>query len=120
LTVPRAAVIEEDGETAVFVVDKELVATATGVASKNAIGKTETKVTSTAATERMVAHRKLVKIGYSDGDKVEIRGGINEGAQVITVGRNAVRDGTAVQVLNGNADQTKTSVADAKIAGVKG
>jgi len=56
----------------------------------------------------LVAHRKLVKIGYSEGDKVEIRSGIDEGTQVITVGRNAVRDGTAVQVLNAdNKDKEK-------------
>ena len=120
LTVPRSAVIEEDGETAVFVVDKAIVATATATATKNALGQTETKVTSTPPKESFVAHRKLVKVGYSDGDKVEIRSGINEGAQVITVGRNAVRDGTSVQVLNGNADQTRTSIADAKVAGAKG
>jgi membrane fusion protein (multidrug efflux system) len=117
LTVPRAALVEEDGETAVFVVDKELVATATAVASKDASGKTETKVTSTPAAERMVAHRKLVKIGYSDGDKVEIRGGIDEGAQVITVGRNAVRDGTSVQMLN--APGKDKALAEQAVAGAK-
>ena len=117
LTVPRAALVEEDGETAVFVVDKEIVATATAVASKDASGKTETKVTSTPAAERMVAHRKLVKIGYSDGDKVEIRGGIDEGAQVITVGRNAVRDGTSVQMLN--APGKDKALAEHAVAGAK-
>ena len=40
-----------------------------------------------------------MKIGYSDGDKVEIRSGLDAGTRVITVGRNAVRDGTSVQVL---------------------
>ena len=44
---------------------------------------------------------------------MEIRSGIDEGTQVITVGRNAVRDGTAVQVLNDKV------IAD-KAAGVKG
>jgi membrane fusion protein (multidrug efflux system) len=61
-----------------------------------------------------VAHRKLVKIGYSDGDKVEIRSGVGEGTQVITVGRNGVRDGTAVQVLDDKI------VADKAVAGAKG
>ena len=116
LTVPRSALIEEDGETAVFVVDKAIVATATATATKTITGKTETKVTSTPPTESFVAHRKLVKIGYSDGDKVEIRSGVDEGTSVITVGRNAVRDGTAVQVLNGD----KEKVLAEKVAGAKG
>jgi len=117
LTVPRSAVIEEDGETAVFVVDKA-PPPAPSKDDKKADAKADAKAA--VAVDKFVAHRKLVKVGYSDGDKVEIRGGINEGAQVITVGRNAVRDGTSVQVLNGNADQTRTSIADAKVAGVKG
>ena len=116
LTVPRSALIEEDGETAVFVVDKAIIATATATATKTITGKTETKVTSTPPTESFVAHRKLVKIGYSDGDKVEIRSGIDEGTSVITVGRNAVRDGTTVQVLNGD----KGKVLAEKVAGAKG
>jgi membrane fusion protein (multidrug efflux system) len=117
LTVPRSAVIEEDGETAVFVVDKAPPA-APSKDDKKADAKADAKAA--VAVDKFVAHRKLVKVGYSDGDKVEIRSGINEGAQVITVGRNAVRDGTSVQVLNGNADQTRTSIADAKVAGAKG
>jgi membrane fusion protein (multidrug efflux system) len=103
LTVPRSALVEEDGETAVFVVEKALVATATATATKNAIGVTQTKTTSTPAQTGYIAHRKLVKIGYSDGDKVEIRSGLDDGARVITVGRNAVRDGTAVLMLDAKA-----------------
>jgi len=53
-----------------------------------------------------------VKIGYSDGDKVEIRSGLDSGTRVITVGRNAVRDGTAVQVLD-------TTMVAAKAGGDK-
>ncbi len=45
---------------------------------------------------------------------MEILFGIDEGTQVITVGRNAVRDGTAVQVLGG-----EKVLAD-KAAGAKG
>jgi len=97
LTVPRSAVIEEDGETAVFVVDKAPPPTPSKD-DKKVEAKSDAKAA--VAVDKFVAHRKLVKVGYSDGDKVEIRSGIDDGAQVITVGRNAVRDGTAVQVLN--------------------
>jgi membrane fusion protein (multidrug efflux system) len=133
LTVPRSALVEEDGETAVFVVDKAPPPAPAKDAkdakdSKDAIAKTDAKVdakadaksaSSTPAADNLVAHRKLVKIGYSDGDKVEIRSGINEGVQVITVGRNAVRDGTSVQVLNPNAEKEK-ALAAAQVAGVQG
>jgi membrane fusion protein (multidrug efflux system) len=61
----------------------------------------------------------LVKIGYSDGDRVEIRGGVDEGARVITVGRNAVRDGTDVQVI-GDPPAKPQALADNKQPGAKG
>ncbi|MFT3792365.1 MAG: efflux RND transporter periplasmic adaptor subunit [Rudaea sp.] len=104
LTVPRSALIEEDGETAVFVVEKAPDKPADD--KKDGTKKPEAKVADGGKSDAkpvapgLVAHRKLVKVGYSDGDKVEIRSGIDEGTRVITVGRNAVRDGTAVQVLN--------------------
>ena len=101
LTIPRSALIEEDGETAVFVVDNAPVAAATAL--KNPADKADAKTPAVATTPGFVAHRKLVKIGYSDGDKVEIRSGLDDGTRVITVGRNAVRDGTAVLVLDNKA-----------------
>lgn len=110
LTIPRSALIEEDGETAVFVVDKQISTTSTATATKTIVGTTTTQVSSTPAREGLVAHRKLVKIGYADGDKVEIRSGIDEGSRVITVGRNAVRDGTAVQVLNNGKEQALAEI----------
>lgn len=113
LTVPRSALVEEDGETAVFVVDK---ATDKPVddkkdGAKKDEPKKEAKVADAnkgdakPAAPGLVAHRRLVKVGYADGDKIEIRSGIDAGTQVITVGRNAVRDGTAVQVLNADKDK---------------
>lgn len=99
LTVPRSALIEEDGETAVFVVDRAPPAAAETNKDKT-VAKADAKPAQNATDPGFVAHRKLVKVGYSEGDRVEIRSGLDEGTQVITVGRNAVRDGTAVQVLN--------------------
>ena len=129
LTIPRSALIEEDGETAVFVVDKAqpkpLAADAAKTPATADAKKTDAKADvakadSKPAAPGLVAHRKLIKIGYSDGDKVEIRGGIDEGAQVITVGRNAVRDGTAVQVLNDDKGKDEKAKALAETtAGAK-
>ena len=120
LTIPRSALIEEDGETAVFVVDSAPIKVATVDSNKakdadkaksSAKDGKDTKAI-VASTPGFVAHRKLVQIGYSDGDKVEIRSGVDVGARVITVGRNAVRDGTAVQVLD-------TTLVAAKAGGDK-
>ena len=46
---------------------------------------------------------------------------IDEGSQVITVGRNAVRDGTSVQVLNSaTAPDKDKAVAVTKLSGAQG
>lgn len=109
LTIPRSALIEEDGETAVF------VAELTAAATTNSAAKDPKPVTTVSATTddkaapnstdpksntpTYTAHRRLVKIGYIDGANVEIREGLEDGSKVITVGRNAVRDGTFVHLL---------------------
>jgi membrane fusion protein (multidrug efflux system) len=100
LTIPRSALVEEDGETAVFVVEAGQVRVNPTDADKDKAKAASKDAKGTAATvPGFIAHRRVVKTGYSDGDKVEIRDGIDAGARVITVGRNAVRDGTTVQVL---------------------
>ena len=120
LTVPRSALIEEDGETAVFVVEKAPPKDNSKDKDKDKgkeVAKSDAKPKS--LDPAFIAHRKLVKVGYGDNEKVEIRSGLDEGAQVITVGRNAVRDGTSVQVLNPSADKDK-ALAVAKLAGAQG
>ena len=70
LTVPRAAIVTEDGESAVYVVKSG------------------------------VAHRVPVSLGYADGDKVEITRGVAAGDMVVTLGQNSLKDGTKVAVVN--------------------
>lgn len=70
LTVPRAAIITEDGESAVYVVKSG------------------------------VAHRVPVQLGYADGDKVEITRGVASGDMVVTLGQNSLKDGAKVAVVN--------------------
>ncbi|HET6545312.1 MAG TPA: efflux RND transporter periplasmic adaptor subunit [Rhodanobacteraceae bacterium] len=106
LTIPRAALIDEDGEISVFVVAP---ASAKPIAAAGAADakSTATKGAATAkesgahvpATPMLLATRRVVKTGYADGDRIEIRHGLSNGDRVITVGRNAVRDGAVVQVL---------------------
>ncbi len=117
LTIPRSALIEEDGETAVFVVEKPTPEASS--APKNT-ANAEAKAVTKLPADALVAHRRLVKVGYSDGDHIEIRSGVDEGARVITVGRNAVRDGTAVQVIGATANAKPQAVADNKQPGANG
>jgi membrane fusion protein, multidrug efflux system len=69
LTLPRTALIEDEGESAVYV-----------VRNKKAV-------------------RVPVQLGYVDGEMVEVTSGLKENENVITAGKVAVRDGTEVEVL---------------------
>jgi len=112
-TIPRAALIEEDGETAVFVVQSGAAAAAAeaDTAKAKAANAPSEKVAATdknaepgkdvPAIPAWVAKRRVVKVGYGDANHVEVLEGLAEGDRVITLGRSAVRDGTAVQVLEG-------------------
>lgn len=71
LTVPRAALLGEDeASAALFVIDGDKV------------------------------KRQPVKLGYLGDGIAEIREGLADGAQVVTLGQAALREGTLVQVLN--------------------
>jgi len=69
LAIPRGALLEDDGEPAVFVVRE---------------GK---------------AVRTPITTGYVDGGFIEVRDGLTEGDRVVTAGKIALRDGNAVQVI---------------------
>ena len=78
LTVPRSALLGEDQSTAsLFVVDGETV------------------------------KRQVVKLGYVGAGVAEVVEGVADGAQVVTLGQAALRDGTKVQVLNPPAQLAK-------------
>ena len=89
LTVPRAALLQDAGETAVFTVrDSKAV-------------------------------RVPIEIGHLSGELAEVRKGLDEGDQVVTAGKVALRDGAAVEVLNPPAAAAidAAQVADASKAG---
>jgi membrane fusion protein (multidrug efflux system) len=69
LVVPRVAMLDDEGDPAVYAVKG---------------GK---------------AVRVSVKLGYIDGQWAEIRSGLAEGSQVVVAGKTALRDGTLVQVI---------------------
>ncbi|KFN44474.1 efflux RND transporter periplasmic adaptor subunit [Arenimonas oryziterrae] len=82
LTVPRIALLEDEGEPAVYVLRGTKVA------------------------------RVPVKIGFSNGELAEIVSGVKEGDQVVTAGKVAIRDGTEVQVIGANATTTPVAAAE--------
>jgi membrane fusion protein, multidrug efflux system len=69
LTMPRTALLDDEGESAVYVVRENK------------------------------AVRVPVKLGYSNGEFAEVISGLKEGERVITAGKVAVRDGTEIQIL---------------------
>lgn len=70
LTVPRTALLEDAGESAVF------------------------------AVREGAAVRVPVVLGFVGGELAEIRSGLNEGESVVTAGKVTLRDGIKVEVLN--------------------
>jgi membrane fusion protein (multidrug efflux system) len=115
LVIPRSALMDEDGETAVFVVE------AGKAKPKPVEKKVKARPGDAVAAEPnkpaqpvLVAKRRTVQIGYVDGDRVEIRGGLKPGDRVITLGRDAVRDGSEVQVLAPGAASAGTTTTAAE------
>ena len=70
LQIPRNAVIEEGGETAVFVVDGD------------------------------TAERRLIRTGYSDDGNVEVIEGLDDDEQIVVVGQTNLKNGSKVSVIN--------------------
>jgi membrane fusion protein (multidrug efflux system) len=81
LTVPRIALLEDEGEPAVYLV----------------VGKK--------------AKRVSVKLGYTNGEIAEVRSGLKDGDLVVTAGKVAIRDGTEVQVIDPSGATTGKAVA---------
>lgn len=92
LAIPRTALLEDDGESAVFVVRD---------------GK---------------AVRTAIATGYVEGGWIEVRDGLQEGDRVVTAGKVALRDGSAVQVIGdppveAAAADTADAAGDGEAAG---
>ena len=69
LLIPKNAVVEEDDETAVFVIQDTM------------------------------ALRRQVTTGYSDATRIEIAEGLQEGERVVVSGQSALRDSTRIEVI---------------------
>ena len=89
LTVPRAALVALEGKNGVFVAVKpeapQPAATSSGPSQEPA----------------MTARFLPVETGIRDGESIEITSGIDEGAQVITTGAGALKDGDRIVAAGG-------------------
>jgi membrane fusion protein (multidrug efflux system) len=79
LVVPRVALLEDEGDPAVFAVKQ---------------GK---------------AVRVPVKLGYLDGQWAEVRSGLKVGDQVVTAGKVALREGSPVQIVGDKAPKSQVA-----------
>ncbi len=100
LTIPREALAEEDGQAFVYVVERGIPIEVAPAGETRGRGRAMRDAAETAPRQpTTVARRRVVSIGFAHGGRVEVRDGLADGDKVVTVGRAALRDGVAVQVL---------------------
>ena len=87
LTVPRNAVIDLEGREGVFIA---------GAASTGTSGGGRRQ-----APAVMTAKFVPVQVGIRDGEHIEIRSGVEDGARVITTGAGALKDGDRIVAAGG-------------------
>lgn len=73
LQIPRSAIVEEAGESAVYVIDED------------------------------IATRRVIRTGYTEGGRVEVLEGLAEGEEFVVIGQNGLKTGSRVAVINANA-----------------
>lgn len=100
LTIPRGALTEEDGQAFVFVVERGIPVEVAPAGGERGRGDRKSEASeATPPQPTTVARRRLVTVGFSQGERVEVIDGLVDGDKVVTVGRAALRDGVAVQVI---------------------
>ncbi|MEQ8207656.1 MAG: efflux RND transporter periplasmic adaptor subunit [Woeseia sp.] len=83
LQVPRSAIVDDGGETSVFVVDGETVS------------------------------RRTIRTGFVANGNIEIVEGLNDGEQIIVVGQTGLRDGSRVELIGADSDAKRVLAAPA-------
>jgi len=113
LVIPRESLLEADNETAVYLLDhtpppepksdrkkKEETEKKGWFASLFADKKKEeTTKPDTKPEDTWYARRVTVKLGFLSGDDAEVTEGLKEGDRVVTVGKNALREGARLQIV---------------------
>lgn len=96
LTVPRAAIVDVDGKSGVFVAGPASTGAGQGApapASGNAQGA--------GASGAMAARFVPVVLGIRDAEVVEVTAGLTEGTRVVTTGALALKDGDRIVASGG-------------------
>ena len=60
-----------------------------------------------------MARRREVRLGYDEGDHVEVLAGLEAGQEVVVLGQDSLSDGTPVYVLDPAATATASSSSPA-------
>ncbi len=112
LVIPREALLESETEAAVYLLDREPPAAESsdkpadkpeekGWFARMFAGKkkAESPAEQRKPGEDWYARRVAVKLGYLSGADAEILEGLKEGDQVVTIGKNALREGALLQIV---------------------
>ena len=70
MQIPRSAIIEEAGQSAVYVIDND------------------------------VAQRRVIRTGYAEGGQIEVLEGLDETEAFVTVGQTSLKNGSRVSIIN--------------------
>lgn len=82
LQIPRSAIVEEAGESAIFVVDDD------------------------------TAHRRVVTTGYTENGRIEIVEGLDDDETFVLVGQAGLKEGSKVSVINAASADERAAAAD--------
>ena len=85
---PRSAIVDDDRELAVFVVDQE--------------------------DGKDIAKRRTIKTGYTRGENIEITEGLSGDERVVVVGHGAARDGAELEIVRSDGEQVAKKSAEEK------
>ena len=70
MQIPRSAIIEEAGQSAVYVIDDN------------------------------IAERRVIRTGYAEGGQIEVLEGLDETEMFVTVGQTSLKNGSKVSIIN--------------------
>ncbi len=101
LALPQTAVVTSLYGTYVYVVQPEEKTAANGAAP----AETGAVAADDDAAPKFMARQVFVDVGRRTGDQIEITGGLETGAEVVTAGQNRLSNGSPVAISNQGADK---------------
>lgn len=82
MQIPRSAIVEEDGQPAVYVVNGDIV------------------------------ERRVIRTGYTEGSRIEVIEGLEENEEFVIVGQATLKNGSTVSVINAESTAETAGSAD--------